>query len=415
MVIANLSSTISLQFPVLLFSVVWSRSSLFCSCLLAGAPPSVAPLSGCLQEQRRDVTLRPSPIRLGPSSSSSQIHFMMEIAPICVQQHLCTPHVDHRRISMSYFWRIFSGERALVPVESRREISAGWEMMYGSGVQADADNTLLEYHPERSLETSPSRPETSQLWYGHYGNLCALDAFCVPAPVIETTVMHETVQMERGTINIFGGFKFLMARKSPQYILGCVWCVSMVPVYWAMLRAGWAGSRGEQILDTEIQSQAQYIPCHLFVNTIGKNSSLNARDSSFWRLFWGRNFSFNPGDNPIELDKTLLPAKICQHQWAAQHTPDFVVTQQTAGAFPETWNRSQQPRSIWLDHWTEWLARWCIGRRVCVVMERGKMLRWKVLSEISSQWLCQLEEEGRSAETNGSRGTIANNAQLFSL
>ena len=242
MVIANLSSTISLQFPVLLFSVVWSRSSLFCSCLLAGAPPSVAPLSGCLQEQRRDVTLRPSPIRLGPSSSSSQIHFMMEIAPICVQQHLCTPHVDHR-ISMSYFWRIFSGVRALVPVESRGEISAGWEMMYGSGVPADADNTLLEYHPERSLETSPSRPETSQLWYGHYGNLCALDAFCVPAPVIETTVMHETVQMERGTINIFGGFKFLMARKSPQYILGCVWCVSMVPVYWAMLRAGWAGSR----------------------------------------------------------------------------------------------------------------------------------------------------------------------------
>ena len=80
MVIANLSSTISLQFPVLLFSAAWSRSSLFCSCLLAGAPPSVAPLSGCLQEQRRDVTLRPSPIRLGPSSSS-QIHFMMEIAP----------------------------------------------------------------------------------------------------------------------------------------------------------------------------------------------------------------------------------------------------------------------------------------------------------------------------------------------
>ena len=227
MVIANLSSTISLQFPVLLFSAVWSRSSLFCSCLLAGAPPSVAPLSGCLQEQRRDVTLRPSPIRLGPSSSS-QIHFMMEIAPICVQQHLCTPHVDHR-ISITYFWLIFSGERAFVPVESRREISAGWGMMYGSRVPADADNTVLEYHPERSLETSPSRPETSQLWYGHYGNLCALDAFCVPAPVIETAVMHETLQMERGTINIFGGFKFLMARKSPQYILGCVWCVSMVP------------------------------------------------------------------------------------------------------------------------------------------------------------------------------------------
>ena len=49
------------------------------------------------------------------------------------------------------------------------------------------------------------------------------------------------------------------------------------------------------------------------------------------------------------------------------------------------------------------------------MIERGKMLRWKVLSEISSQWLCQLEEEGRSAETNGSRGTIANNAKLFSL
>ena len=27
--------------------------------------------------------------------------------------------------------------------------------------------------------------------------------------------------------NIFGGFKFLVARKSPQYILGCVWCVSV--------------------------------------------------------------------------------------------------------------------------------------------------------------------------------------------
>ena len=104
MVIANLSSTISLQFPVLLFSVVWSRSSLFCSCLLAGAPPSVAPLSGCLQEQRRDVTLRPSPIRLVPSSSS-KIHFMMEIYPICVQQHLCTPHVDHRAVFLTDFLR----------------------------------------------------------------------------------------------------------------------------------------------------------------------------------------------------------------------------------------------------------------------------------------------------------------------
>ena len=235
MVIANLSSTISLQFPVLLFSAVWSRSSLFCSCLLAGAPPSEAPLSGCLQEQRRDVTLRPSPIRLGPSSSSSQIHFMMEIAPICVQQHLCTPHVDHR-ISMSYFWLIFSGERALVPVESWREISAGWEMMYGSGVQADADNTLLEYHPERSLETSPSRPETSQLWYGHYGNLCALDAFCVPAPVIETTVMHETVQMESGTIQIY-----LVVSNSwwQEKALNIFWAVSGVCQWFPCIEQCW--------------------------------------------------------------------------------------------------------------------------------------------------------------------------------
>ena len=47
------------------------------------------------------------------------------------------------------------------------------------------------------------------------------------------------------------------------------------------------------------------------------------------------------------------------------------------------------------------------------MMERGKMLRWKVLSEISSQWLCQLEEEGRSAETNGSLGIFSNESELF--
>ena len=55
----------------------------------------------------------------------------------------------------------------LSQLREKCEISAGWGMMYGSCVQADADNTLLEYHPERRQETSPSRPGTSQLWYGH--------------------------------------------------------------------------------------------------------------------------------------------------------------------------------------------------------------------------------------------------------
>lgn len=65
---------------------------------------------------------------------------------------------------------------------------------------------------------------------------------------------------ERRNKKIFGGFKFLMARKSPQYLLGCVWCVSMVR---CVLR-NVEGGLGWQILDTEIQSQAQYILCHLF-------------------------------------------------------------------------------------------------------------------------------------------------------
>ena len=55
-------------------------------------------------------------------------------------------------------------------------------------------------------------------------------------------------------------------------------------------------------------------------------------------------------------------------------------------------------------HWTE----------SYFVMERGKMLRWKAEDWwASSQWLCQLEEEGRSAETNGSLGTFSNDSHLY--
>lgn len=39
-----------------------------------------------------------------------------------------------------------------------------------------------------------------------------------------------------------------------------------------------------------------------------------------------------------------------------QHTPDFVVTQQTCGAFPETWN--QEPNSQDLFDWINELNDW---------------------------------------------------------
>ena len=192
------------------------------------------------------MTLRPAQIRLGPSSSS-QIHFMMEIAPISVQQHVCTPHVDQRKREYVVFLTDFLSPSCFCPSCERNVRSVqveGWCM------GAEDDNTLLEYHPERRLETSPSRPKTSQLWYGHYGNLCALDAFSVPAPVIETLVMHGAVQECRWreeNKKIFGGFKFLMARKSPQYILGSVWCVSMVA---CVLSNGEGGLGWERRADT---------------------------------------------------------------------------------------------------------------------------------------------------------------------
>ena len=54
-----------------------------------------------------------------------------------------------------------------------------------------------------------------------------------------------------------------MARKSPQYILGCVWCVSMVP---CVLR-NVEGGLGEQILDTEIQSPSTIHPMSPFLSS----------------------------------------------------------------------------------------------------------------------------------------------------
>ena len=249
--------------------------------------------------------------------------------------------------------------------------------MYGSRVPADADNTLLEYHPERRLETSPSRPETSQLWYGHYGNLCALDAFRVSAPVIETLAMHGAVQMERGK-NIFGGFKFLMARKSPQYILGCVWCVSMVPCVLSNVEGGlgWERRADTWYRDSEPSTIHPMSPfCH---HHRQKYSSLNARDSSFWRLFWGRNFCFNPGDNPIELDKTLLPAEICQHQWVAAPAHAWLCCDSTDVRSFSRDLETLAAAKIYLTgsmnwmigpmmHWTESLCR--DGKRQNVAME----------------------------------------------
>ena len=176
MVIANLSSTISLQFPVLLFTEVWSRSSLFSSCLLAGVSLSLSPLSWCLQEQRGDVmTLRPSPIRLAHHPENPFYDADSSYLRLTIRLHT-TCWSEKTRIRRIFDW--FSLSVVLLSqLRGKCEISAGWGMMYGSCVQADADNIALEYHPEQRQETSPSHPGTSQLWYGHYGHLCALHAF----------------------------------------------------------------------------------------------------------------------------------------------------------------------------------------------------------------------------------------------
>ena len=73
-------------------------------------------------------------------------------------------------------------------------------------------------------------------------------------------------------------FQILDGKKKPSIYFGlCLVCVNGSRV----LSNVEGGMGWQQILDTKIQNQAKYILCHLFVNTIGKNSSLNARDSSF--------------------------------------------------------------------------------------------------------------------------------------
>ena len=120
-----------------------------------------------------------------------------------------------------------------------------------------------------------------------------------------------------------------------------------------------------------------------------------------------------PGIIRLNWTKRCCPpscAGISESRSPAQHTPDFVVTQQTE-LFLRLGISSQ-------DHLTGSL-NWMIGLMMhwtesYFVMERGKMLRWKAEDWwASSQWLCQLEEEGRSAETNGSLGIFSNDSELF--
>ena len=171
------------------------------------------------------------------------------------------------------------------------------------------------------------------------------------------------------------------------------------------------GEELSEILDIQIDNNRSHIT--FFVNT-SKNSSLNARDSSFWRFFWGRNFSFNL--RIIRLNWTkLCPPKSANiwglkaHAWLCCDSTDF-------RSFPETRNHpklfSSQDIFDWIIELDDWADDALIdGEFRHEEKENVAKEGCELSAEWNSHWLCQLEEEGRSSATNGSQGTPTNDTK----
>ena len=156
----------------------------------------------------------------------------------------------------------------------------------------------------------------------------------------------------------------------------CQW-LPCIEQWWGRVRLG---ERTREILDTEHNTSDvtffSILSAKIRPWTHGTAASEDSFEAGISVLI--------PGIIRLNWTKRCCPpscADISESRSPAQHTPDFVVTQQTCGAFPETWN--QQPRSFdWIIELNDWpddaldgeLFR--DGKRENVVMEG-----WGLMSE----------------------------------
>ena len=141
------------------------------------------------------------------------------------------------------------------------------------------------------------------------------------------------------------------------------------------------GEELSEILDIQIDNNRSHIT--FFVNT-SKNSSLNARDSSFWRFFWGRNFSFNL--RIIRLNWTKLCPPKSANIWGLKAHAWLCCDSTDLRSFPETRNHPKLFSSQDIFDWIIELDDWADDAETeSFVMKRRKMLRRKAVSWVQSE------------------------------